>query len=87
MKEIVWSTTMGYILFHIEEIIVPDETQRTDIFLMSRIFISFDLTVSTTFSRSRGMVGDMLSTGILVQDGRMGSPHVIKHVITSCHSL
>jgi hypothetical protein len=74
MKEIVRSTTMGYILFHIEAFIVPGKTQRTDTYLISRIFVSFDLTTSATFSRSRGMLGDMLSTGILVHFGTVASP-------------
>ena len=61
MKEIVWSTTIGYIVFHIEEFIVPGETQKTDTFLKSKIFISFDLITSATFGRSRGILGDVIN--------------------------
>jgi hypothetical protein len=53
---------------------VPGETQRTDTFLISKIFINFDLTTSATFSRPRGTLGDMLSTGILVYGGMVASP-------------
>ena len=42
---------MAYILFHTEALLVPGEVQRTDVFLIARIFISFDLTMSTTLSR------------------------------------
>ena len=65
---------MDYILFHIEAFTVPSEAQRTDTFLISKIIINFDLTTSATFSRSREMLGNMLSTGIPVHDGMVAGP-------------